>query len=329
MKTNKYLHRFKMGCRKLSYYEPEGVREVNPFFMDVALEKNCQSEKKRLSCYRYGLQGQEKDDEIKGPGNSVNYKYRMHDPRVGRFFSVDPLFRSFPWNSPYAFSENRVIDGVELEGLERFDISDKNVTLYNPETGQLEDVPYKSMTLDDANAKFEVIDENGVSTQSYKYCYFFCGLLGSYVHNKYGRDDGDGELMVRNFRGRGEYTNESEETFLMQFPAELASELDFNPLENASVIVDSGTSTEMMNQLTLNVARLNFNRNIDQELPAMNVLRITNSNSNLSRNDIVQRLQQDGLVDEGLTIEYSQTDNMSSEGGVQLEFGAYDCDCDE
>ena len=70
------------------------------------------------SDYRYGFQGQEKDDEVKGEGNSVNYKYRMHDPRIGRFFAVDPLSAKYPHNSPYAFSENRVIDGVELEGLE-------------------------------------------------------------------------------------------------------------------------------------------------------------------------------------------------------------------
>ncbi len=68
--------------------------------------------------YRYGFQGQEKDDEIKGEGNSINYKFRMHDPRVGRFFARDPLSHEFPWNSPYAFSENRLIDGYELEGLE-------------------------------------------------------------------------------------------------------------------------------------------------------------------------------------------------------------------
>ncbi|MEW4923108.1 RHS repeat-associated core domain-containing protein [Algibacter sp. 2305UL17-15] len=70
--------------------------------------------------YRYGFQGQEKDDEIKGEGNSLNYKYRMHDPRVGRFFAVDPLEKKYPWNSSYAFSENRVIDAVELEGLEAY-----------------------------------------------------------------------------------------------------------------------------------------------------------------------------------------------------------------
>jgi hypothetical protein len=68
--------------------------------------------------YRYGFQGQERMDEVKGAGNSWDYKYRMHDARLGRFFAVDPLSAKYPWNSNYAFSENRVIDGVELEGLE-------------------------------------------------------------------------------------------------------------------------------------------------------------------------------------------------------------------
>ena len=68
--------------------------------------------------YRYGFQGQEKDDELKGPGNSLNYEFRMHDPRVGRFFAVDPLTKKYPFYSPYQFSGNRVIDMVELEGLE-------------------------------------------------------------------------------------------------------------------------------------------------------------------------------------------------------------------
>jgi len=70
------------------------------------------------SAYRYGFQGQEKDDEVKGAGNSINYKYRMHDPRLGRFFAVDPLAPKYPQWGPYNFSGNRVIDAVELEGLE-------------------------------------------------------------------------------------------------------------------------------------------------------------------------------------------------------------------
>jgi RHS repeat-associated protein len=81
--------------------------------------------------YRYGFQGQEKDNEIKGEGNSLNYTFRMHDARVGRFLSLDPLAKQYPHNSPYAFSENRVIDGIDLEGAEfcRFDLdsNDPNV----------------------------------------------------------------------------------------------------------------------------------------------------------------------------------------------------------
>jgi len=65
------------------------------------------------SNYRFGFQGQEVDNEVKGDGNSVNYKYRIHDPRLGRFLSIDPLEKDYPWNSPYAFSENRVIDGID------------------------------------------------------------------------------------------------------------------------------------------------------------------------------------------------------------------------
>ena len=70
--------------------------------------------------YRYGFQGQEKDDEIKGEGNSINYKYRMHDPRIGRFFATDPMESIYNWYSPYAFSGNRVIDAIEMEGLQPF-----------------------------------------------------------------------------------------------------------------------------------------------------------------------------------------------------------------
>ena len=68
--------------------------------------------------YRYGFQGQEKDDEIKGEGNSLNFKYRMLDTRIGRFFAVDPLVHAYPWYTPYQFSGNTPIMSTELEGLE-------------------------------------------------------------------------------------------------------------------------------------------------------------------------------------------------------------------
>ena len=45
-------------------------------------------------------------------------KIAERDREVSRFMSLDPLKSSFPWNSPYAFAENRVIDAIDLEGAE-------------------------------------------------------------------------------------------------------------------------------------------------------------------------------------------------------------------
>src|SRR5690554_1730128 len=83
-----------------------------------------------VDSYRYGFQGQEKDDEVKGEGNSINFSFRMYDSRLGKFLSLDPLSDSYPHNSPYAFAENRVIDGIELEGLEYLDKEEAKVSLY-------------------------------------------------------------------------------------------------------------------------------------------------------------------------------------------------------
>lgn len=65
---------------------------------------------------KYLFQKQEIHDEY--GLNWYQFKWRMHDPAMGRFISVDPLATDYTHNSPYAFSENRVINGVELEGLE-------------------------------------------------------------------------------------------------------------------------------------------------------------------------------------------------------------------
>ena len=69
--------------------------------------------------YRYFFNGQEVDNEVLGEGALHAFEYRMHDTRIGRFWSVDPLAGKFPWNSVYAFAENSPIGYLELEGLEK------------------------------------------------------------------------------------------------------------------------------------------------------------------------------------------------------------------
>lgn len=46
------------------------------------------------------------------------FKYRIDDPQIGRFWQIDPLADKYVYNSTYAFSENKVTSHVELEGLE-------------------------------------------------------------------------------------------------------------------------------------------------------------------------------------------------------------------
>ncbi len=101
--------------------------------------------------YRYGYENQESDDEVYGEGNLYAFEYRMHDPRLGRFLSIDPLAAKYPWNSPYAFSENRVISAIELEGLEAHDLNssgsvnhDAGVQGPQPQSGGTVNGPYKN-----------------------------------------------------------------------------------------------------------------------------------------------------------------------------------------
>ena len=67
------------------------------------------------------FQGQEHIDDL--GLNWDSFKWRNHQPDIGRFFNVDPLAPKYVYNSPYAFSENQVVAHVELEGLEKVDIN--------------------------------------------------------------------------------------------------------------------------------------------------------------------------------------------------------------
>lgn len=68
--------------------------------------------------YRYGFNGKENDNEVKGTGNQQDYGMRIYDPRIGKFLSVDPLASSYPFYTPYQFAGNMPIKYIDLDGLE-------------------------------------------------------------------------------------------------------------------------------------------------------------------------------------------------------------------
>ncbi len=73
--------------------------------------------------YRYGFNGKEKSDEIYGEGNAYDFGARIQDPRLGKWFSLDPLQRKYPNESHYAYVSNSPLLFMDPDG------KDKIVTL--------------------------------------------------------------------------------------------------------------------------------------------------------------------------------------------------------
>lgn len=66
--------------------------------------------------YRFGFNGMQRDDEIKGPGNSLDFGARMYDSRLGRWMSVDPLAGKYPDLSPFNFVSNNPLIFIDPDG---------------------------------------------------------------------------------------------------------------------------------------------------------------------------------------------------------------------
>ncbi|MFM7023429.1 MAG: RHS repeat-associated core domain-containing protein, partial [Flavobacteriales bacterium] len=66
--------------------------------------------------YSYGYQGSREDNEISGDGNSYTTEFRQLDTRLGRWFSVDPVFQ--PNQSPYTSMDNDPINLTDIRGTD-------------------------------------------------------------------------------------------------------------------------------------------------------------------------------------------------------------------
>jgi RHS repeat-associated protein len=67
--------------------------------------------------YRYGFNGKENDNEVKGDGNQQDYGMRIYDGRIGKFLSVDPLAHKLPSWSPYSAMACNPILNIDVDGL--------------------------------------------------------------------------------------------------------------------------------------------------------------------------------------------------------------------
>jgi len=121
-------------------WEKRDHENVLPQGEKKAGEKNCYNyypfgltfnsyQKENSSINKFKFQGQEHVDDLEL--NWDSFKWRNHQPDIGRFFNIDPLAEKYVYNSPYAFSENHVIAHREFEGLEKVSIQQTLGNNYN------------------------------------------------------------------------------------------------------------------------------------------------------------------------------------------------------
>jgi RHS repeat-associated protein len=103
-----------MGCQKLTY-NPHFELIKNGFKTSLT-SKNSSKNLRRV--YFYGFNGMQKDDEIKGQGNSYDFGARMYDSRVGRWLTIDPKANKYPDMSPYNAYVNNPIYFIDPDGEE-------------------------------------------------------------------------------------------------------------------------------------------------------------------------------------------------------------------
>ncbi len=94
------------------------------------------------SDYRFAFNGKERDNETYGEGNAYDFGARIYDARLGRWMSLDPLFKKYPNESNYIFTTDNPILYIDKEGKDKI-------------------VSYTVMT-EKGTAKFDVITKNEV-----------------------------------------------------------------------------------------------------------------------------------------------------------------------
>jgi len=102
------------GNGTIDYYTADVVtaNDYTPFGSLMTGRKYLQVNSK----YRYGFNGQEKDNDMKGEGNSLDFGARVYDPRLGRFLSIDKFTGATPFYSPYNFAGNKPTIAIDHNG---------------------------------------------------------------------------------------------------------------------------------------------------------------------------------------------------------------------
>jgi len=100
------------GSGGIAYYAADIITATDyyPFGMDMVGRRYGEAD-------RYGFNGKERDRDINSL-TAYDYGFRIYNPAIGKFLSVDPIGKEYPWYTPYQFAGNIPIWFVDVDGKE-------------------------------------------------------------------------------------------------------------------------------------------------------------------------------------------------------------------
>jgi RHS repeat-associated protein len=109
------------GAVSVDYYTADVVsaNDYAPFGMDMP----ARTFRGGPGSPRYGFNGKERDKDLHSL-TAYDYGFRIYNPAIGKFLSVDPLTRGYPMLTPYQFAANSPTAGIDLDGLEFYYTAD-------------------------------------------------------------------------------------------------------------------------------------------------------------------------------------------------------------
>ncbi|MBQ0734832.1 hypothetical protein J9332_10950, partial [Aquimarina celericrescens] len=135
-----YVYNFKdhLGTVRLSYADndKDGKIDVVRNNVDIDGDNDYAHEiRKESNIYPFGMAHKGYNNVVSGAENDLktyqdqelskelglnwhHFKFRTYDASMGRFLQIDPLATTYTYNATYAFAENNVLSGIDLEGKE-------------------------------------------------------------------------------------------------------------------------------------------------------------------------------------------------------------------
>ncbi len=148
--------------------------------------------------HRFGFNGKENDNEVKGEGNSLDFGARSYDSRIARWSTFDPMRGVYPFISPYVYALNSPMNLRDEDGRI---VTDKEGNIIVRQTGKTErfenernvyiDGKFRKVDLIRNYSKVEIFADDGTPVEALK-------LISAYYEYR----DNSSESTIRAFTGR-------------------------------------------------------------------------------------------------------------------------------